>query len=266
MNDLFIGIDYSGAEAPTSRLKALQVYAARPGGAPEKQSSPTRSNNGKPVNWTRAEVAGWLIDLARKGVRYAAGIDHGFSFPLSYFERYRLGDWPAFLVDFVQYWPTDQNHVYVDFIRDGALARRGGPAPGMRVGETNEFRLCERWTSSAKSVFQFDMQGSVAKSTHAGIPWLKRIRDEVGNRVHIWPFDGWLPADGKAVIAEVYPSIFRKRYPIEDRTADEHDAYAVARWLCESASRGILALYFNPPLTLHERAVANREGWILGVA
>lgn len=34
MNDLFIGIDYSGAETPTSRLKALQVYAARPGLSP----------------------------------------------------------------------------------------------------------------------------------------------------------------------------------------------------------------------------------------
>jgi len=32
--DLFIGIDYSGARAPTCRLKGLQVYAAKPGGQP----------------------------------------------------------------------------------------------------------------------------------------------------------------------------------------------------------------------------------------
>jgi hypothetical protein len=38
--------------------------------------------------------------------------------------------------------------------------------------------------SSARSVFQFDVQGSVAKSTHAAIPWLKRIREAAGERVH----------------------------------------------------------------------------------
>ena len=61
------------------------------------------------------------------------------------------------------------------------LHARGGPAPGLRVGEASELRLCERWTSSAKSVFHFDVRGSVAKSTHAGIPWLKRLRDEAGS-------------------------------------------------------------------------------------
>jgi len=31
-------------------------------------------------------------------------------------------------------------------------------------------------------------------------------------------------------ITEVYPSIFKSRYPRDDRTADEQDAYATARW------------------------------------
>ena len=68
------------------------------------------------------------------------------------------------------------------------------------------------------------------------------------------------------LFAEVYPSIFRSRYPTDKRTADEHDAYAVARWLSESAARGVLERYFNPPLTVHERALAAREGWILGIS
>lgn len=63
--DLFIGIDYSGAETPESRLKNLQVYAARAGGAPEKQFSPARSNNSQRCNWSRKEIAEWLIDLAQ---------------------------------------------------------------------------------------------------------------------------------------------------------------------------------------------------------
>ena len=263
--DLFIGIDYSGARTPTCRLKELQVYAAKPGAQPAKVYSPVSSNNKMPWNWTRAEIAAHLIELARQGARYIAGIDHGFSFPVSYFERYHLKSWPEFLDDFVRYWPTDSDHVYAEFVRDGNLARKGGPAPGARIGKATEFRLCERWTSSARSVFHFDVQGSVAKSTHCGIPWLKRIRAAVGDRVHIWPFDGWTPVQGKAVIAEVYPSIFRNRYPRQKRSADEHDAHAVSRWLAESAARGVLGRYFDPPLTVHERARAVREGWILGI-
>jgi hypothetical protein len=49
------------------------------------------------------------------------GIDHGFSFPLRYFEVHRLQpEWSAFLDDFQRHWPTDEN-IYVDFVRDGAV-------------------------------------------------------------------------------------------------------------------------------------------------
>jgi hypothetical protein len=272
--ELFIGIDYSGAQTPDSRLKALQVYAAAPGKEPKRIDTPAiarardtvRSAQSLPRYWSRKDIAAYLIDLAKAGTRYVAGLDHGFSFPESYFRRYGIASWQAFLDDFCHHWPTDQDHVYVDFIRDGALMRsHGWPPPDARVGTTKDFRLCEHWTSSAKSVFQFDMQGSVAKSTHAGIPWLKRIRDAVGDRVHFWPFDGWQPSEGKAVIAEVYPSIFRNRYEKNGRTGDQQDACAVARWLAESAARGVLDRYWNPPLTIEERRTAALEGWILGI-
>lgn len=265
--ELFIGIDYSGAQTPTSRLPGLQVYGASAGGPPQRWNSPTPSNNQQRINWSRAEIAETLLKHAKKGVRFLAGIDHAFSFPNSYFLRYQLHSWPEFLADFVKHWPTDGDHVYVDFIRDGNLARKGGPAPGQRIGQTTEFRICEQWTSSAKSVFQFDVQGTVAKSTHAGIPWLKRLRDEAGDRIHFWPFDGWIPAEGRAVIAEVYPSIFRRRYPRQERTADEHDAYATACWLSEMDQLGFMPGYFKEPsLSPEKLRIAEREGWILGIS
>jgi len=133
------------------------------------------------------------------------------------------------------------------------------------VGATTWLRLCEQWTSSAKSVFQFDMQGSVAKSSHAGVPWLMWLRDQAADRLHFWPFDGWQPEPTKFVIAEVYPSIFRYRYPREGRTVDEHDAYATGRWMAEMSARGVLTEYFDPPLSPAERDVTALEGWILGV-
>ncbi len=92
-----------------------------------------------------------------------------------------------------------------------------------------------------------------------------KIREEVGDLVHFWPFDGWQVPAGKSVIAEVYPSIFRNRFAREDRTPDQQDAYAITRWLKEMDARGRLEQYFQPPLTAEERSVADLEGWILGI-
>jgi hypothetical protein len=90
--DLFIGVDYSGAETPGSRLPGLQVYAARPGAAePKRWSSPTPSNNRQRVNWTRREIAERLRSEIRGGACLLAGIDHGFSFPVSYSNSTSLG-------------------------------------------------------------------------------------------------------------------------------------------------------------------------------
>jgi hypothetical protein len=50
----------------------------------------------------------------------------------------------------------------------------------------------------------------VAKSTHAGIPWLRFIRQHLGSRVHFWPFDGWDVPAGRSVIAEVYPALWSR--------------------------------------------------------
>jgi hypothetical protein len=76
-------------------------------------------------------------------------------------------------------------------------------------------------------VFHFDVQGSVAKSTHSGIPWLRFIR-RLGTRVHFWPFDGWDIPAGRSTIAEVYPSLWRRGFAPEGRTPDQHDAFCIA--------------------------------------
>ena len=61
------------------------------------------------------------------------------------------------------------------------------PPPGPRE---HWRRQCEE-RAKAKSVFHFDVQGAVAKSSHAGIPWLRYPYRQLGGRVHFWPFDDW---------------------------------------------------------------------------
>lgn len=255
--DRYVGIDYSGAQTPTASLKGLRVYAATPQWAPVEVQPPQSPR----TYWTRREVAEWIVERIAEGPRTLIGIDHGFSFPKAYFEKHGLAlDWPRFLDDFQRHWPTDQDHKYVDFIRDGL---HGNGAA--RTGNTRWRRVTEERTRGAKSVFHFDVQGAVAKSTHSGLPWLRFIRQRAGERVWFWPFDGWSIPSDQSVMAEVYPRQWNRTFPREDRTADQHDAYSIAAWMRRADGDGSLADFFDPSLTPAERAKAQIEGWILGV-
>jgi hypothetical protein len=127
-----------------------------------------------------------------------------------------------------------------------------------------QFNFSER-AGGAKSVFHFDVQGSVAKSTHAGIPWLRFIRQRLRERVHFWPFDGWDIPAGRSAIAEVYPALWSRGFANEDRTGDQHDAFSIAAWLSRADRDGCLAAFLKPDLSPPERSLALVEGWILGV-
>jgi hypothetical protein len=252
----YIGIDYSGAGTPMTSLKGLRVFVAEGEAQPSEVLPPPSRRK----YWTRRGIAEWLVVRLAEDVPSLVGIDHGFSFPLRYFEVHRLKpDWPAFLDDFQRHWPTDEDHVYVDFVRDGSVGN--GAA---RMGNTRWRRLTEERAGGAKSVFHFDVQGSVAKSAHAGIPWLRYLRRRPGQRVHFWPFDGWdIPAERSAV-AEVYPRLWSRKFDREGRTDDQHDAFSIAAWLSRADRDGSLAAYLKPDLAPPERAVAQVEGWILG--
>jgi hypothetical protein len=253
MFENYFGIDYSGADTPVKRNNALQVFMATGDGKPVKIKTDVGSN----WNWTRKEIAHWCIEQLKNNDPIIIGIDHAFSFPLSYMARNEISSWDHFLEDFHTHWPTDQDNISVESLRKN----------NERTGKSDEFRLTENWTPSAKSVFQFGIQGQVAMSSHAGIPWLRFLRNhpDLSGKIHIWPFDGFSIPRRISVVAEVYPAIFRRRFPKIYKSGDEHDAYSIVRWFQEMDSRGVLSQYFNPPLTKNEMDKAKLEGWILGV-
>jgi hypothetical protein len=118
------------------------------------------------------------------------------------------------------------------------------------MGDARWRRLTEERAGTAKSVFHFDVQGSVAKSTHAGIPWLRFIRQRLGQRIHFLPFDGW----------EIPPGRSANRRGLSGRPARrlQHRGLAFARrqgWQPRSV-----------PETRPDarRAVAQVDGWIIG--
>ena len=259
----YIGIDYSGAETAESSLKPIRVYGATPATEPQEQLTPSGrpTSRNQPRYWSRERLAKWLREQLSDGTATIVGIDHAFSFPLAFFKKHGLArDWPMFLDHFQRHCPTDERNTYVDFVREGACG-----AWQEVTGDPSWLRVTEMWTATAKSVFLFDVQGAVAKASYAGIPWLRYLRCQSNGGIHFWPFDGWEVPFGRSVIAEVYPSLWMKRFPRQDRDSDQHAAYSVAAWLRRADSDGSLTQFFKPQLNFGERKTADVEGWILGV-
>ena len=246
----YIGIRYSGRKGPGERIREIRVWSAREDHEPYLEQNPDAGDG----RWSRRELAEWLLArLTEDDAPAIVGLDHAFSFPESYMDRHQLKSWDQFLTDFEGHWPTDKFSV--------RELLPGNP----RTGDPDEHRLAGRWTAFPRSVFQFDIQDSPAKATHAGLPWIDYLR-RAGDRVHFWPFDGFQVPIGKSVVAEVRPARLRHRYPKEGLSKIDLDAYAICAWLQERDQLGLLRFYFTPPLSEQEQERARLEGWILGVA
>jgi hypothetical protein len=253
----YIGIDYSGAKTADSRLSGLRVYQASGNTHPIE----LRPEKNRQLHWTRRQLAHWLREQLITKEATVVGIDHGFSFPIAYFETHQWKPhWPTFLKNFKRHWPTDAINARVEDFRihsaDGTT---------QRAGNTRWRRLSEVQAGGAKSVFHFDVPGSVAKSTHAGLPWLLYLRQTLPDRVHFWPFDGWKVTPGQNVLAEVYPSLWSALFPRQAISGDQHDAFCIAAWLQQSDQNDTLAPYLTPSLPQETQKKGLIEGWILGV-
>lgn len=256
MFDRYIGIDYSGAASTSSGLRGLRVFESSHGAQPQE----VRPSTDKRRHWSRRGIAEWLLQELKTGSRSLVGIDHAFSFPEEYFARHGLDrSWPAFLDDFQRHWPTDAPDAKLRDIRQG----KAGNAAA-RAGERTWYRQTELAAGGGKSVFFFDVNGTVAHSTHTGIPWLRFLRTELGSGVRFWPFDGWdSPAETSAIV-EVYPSLWSRSFARDERTPDQHDAWSVAEWMRREDEQGRLLAYFTPSLSAVQQERGRYEGWILG--
>jgi len=260
----YIGIDYSGAGAPDKATDAIQVFRAARSGLPERVAPDGKSR------WSRKALAEWLAERLRGPERILVGLDHAFSFPAACLNELGLASWPAFLARFREEWKTDERAVKP--ARESL--KKWIKVEKKLLGGLDRYRLTERWTSAAKSVFRYGVSGSVYHSSHAGIPWLLYLREQVGPRLHMWPFEGFGFEADQSVVAEIDPAIFKNRYAMElpekhrggKNEGDVLDAFAVCRWLQQTDLAEALPRYFEPPLDREQRELVRLEGWILGIA
>jgi hypothetical protein len=135
--------------------------------------------------WTRRGIAEWLVEHLSEARPTLVGIDHGFSFPVRFFDEYRLPhEWPAFLDDFQKHWPTDHD-IYVAFVREGvcgnAAARRGN-ASWRRVTEQRAraksviYQRADSFYSSPQNAAKFSQE---ARLLLVPAGWLKHVRGQV---------------------------------------------------------------------------------------
>jgi len=95
----------------------------------------------------------------------------------------------ALTMVFLSPWPTLRGSNCRRYCEGGTWEKVGG--------NPSWLRLTEQWTPTAKSLFLFDVQGAVAKSTFAGLPWLRYLRQQC--KIHFWPFAGWDVPPGRSV-------------------------------------------------------------------
>ena len=259
--DRYIGIDYSGANTPVARLNGLAVYQAGSDALPGIVFPQTDDCD----LWSRKLLAQWLVErLKDRNKRILVGIDHGFGFPIAYFEKYSQiprNNWECFLRDFQEHWPTDGD--------DGRVSDIKGDPDQQREGDGGWLRLTDTTANVSSSVFRFTGAGQVGHSTHAGLPWLLYIRQELckaGAKVHFWPFDGWVVCPDQSVVVEVYPRLWNRLFRGQTRGMNEHrrDAYSVARWMSENDQNGCLGQCFDPGVPEEQKDQARTEGWIFG--
>ena len=130
--------------------------------------------------------------------------------------------------------------------------------------------------AAAKTVWQVFGNGTVGSQAIVGMPAVKRLVADLGDKAAVWPFTtGWralTPADlaaSSAVIAEISPAL-AKAAPEPGEIADRAQVRAVAYHLAKLDEAGKLGALFAPSPAQAADAelvgvVEREEGWILGV-
>ena len=293
----FFGIDWSGAKAKSHA--GLQLAHATPGtGAPLRVSPPLSKY------WSRQQVSDYLIEIAEnaKGKDpVLVGIDFAFAHPFadkhSYFPENDLSP-----VDVVSLWAMiDQVNAGQPDLYGGAMFRHAiwgdyylAPphyqarhyASRRRVTEIAA-RIAGR---SPSPTFKAVGADNVSTGSLAGMRMLHQLKQHLGARLSVWPFDAIIAGQTNLVLVEIFPSFYFYRLgmvpakkaaadpaflnqalasygsdgvPTDFRAmghdADEADAIIAAAALRHFSTASSFCL--SPDINV----AAQQEGWIYGV-
>ena len=293
----FFGIDWSGAKAKSH--VGLQLAHATPGtGAPLRVSPPLSKY------WSRQQVSDYLIEIAEnaKGKDpVLVGIDFAFAHPFadkhSYFPENDLSP-----VDVVSLWAMiDQVNAGQPDLYGGAMFRHAiwgdyylAPPHYQARHYASRRRVTEiaaRTTGRSPSpTFKAVGADNVSTGSLAGMRMLHQLKQHLGARLSVWPFDAIIAGQTNLVLVEIFPSFYFYRLgmvpakkaaadpaflnqalasygsdgvPTDFRAmghdADEADAIIAAAALRHFSTASSFCL--SPDINV----AAQQEGWIYGV-
>ena len=293
----FFGIDWSGAKAKSH--VGLQLAHATPGtGAPLRVSPPLSKY------WSRQQVSDYLIEVAEnaKGKDpVLVGIDFAFAHPFadkhSYFPENDLSP-----VDVVSLWAMiDQVNAGQPDLYGGAMFRHAiwgdyylAPPHYQARHYASRRRVTEIAARTAgrspSPTFKAVGADNVSTGSLAGMRMLHRLKQHLGARLSVWPFDAIIAGQTNLVLVEIFPSFYFYRLgmvpakkaaadpaflnqalasygsdgvPTDFRAmghdADEADAIIAAAALRHFSTASSFCL--SPDINV----AAQQEGWIYGV-
>lgn len=294
--DAYIIVDWTAAEGRKTGDQTLWIGVvkrdARFRFAYESHNPGTRAEG-------EALLRTLLADLAKKGQRVLLGFDFGLGFPAGTAKRLGLSGepwaatWKFMAANVVDKADNTNNRFAVAAKMNRLMTNEarpfwGAPAryaqtwmsttkPEGGYGDTPEFRLTEKAAKKkgGKPAAVWQMHGAsvVGGQTLLGMAAARRLVDELGPSVAVWPFGTGWKALGKddveplsVLIAEVHTPLFpAKPEPGEGKTAAAVRSTAQALWRADEKDE--LGKLFAPPKGTSEKDVAAvqlEEGWMLG--
>lgn len=247
---------------------------------------------------TRDETSARLTSLFERelkaGRSVLAGFDFSFSFPAGSAAKLKRveGGWRAWWSELAALTEDARDNRNNRFEAAANLNRRltGAPGPfwGCPPGSENawltakrpattfaEHRLTEKRAreqhgARPQSSWKLYTAGAVGGQSLLGLPRLEGLRQRLGSRLRVWPFETGFSVPGETPVvwlAEIYPSLFdwdRQRGGVPD----ERQVRACAAEMRRAGQDGRLAqwLTLSGGLSAAERrTTTDEEGWILGV-
>lgn len=239
-----------------------------------------------------------LADLKRRNEKALIGWDFALGYPAGTAAMLKVGDWAGlwkFLAANVVDKPTNVNNRFQvaakmnRLMTDEAKPFWGAPANDAQrwLSSTKPehpddlpalYRHCERATqgkgkAGAKTVWQIFGNGTVGSQAIVGIPHVRQLREKLGDRAKVWPFEtGWQAlkpddvADLDAVLVEIYPALGAVK-PEAGEVPDRAQVRAQCEYFARLDEAGKLGELFAAPKDAKPELVADverEEGWILG--
>jgi hypothetical protein len=280
----YVAVDWSAKSSPATGPDSIWIAVLDTGSqAVVLHNPPTRHE-------ARALLAAVVVDDAATLV----GIDVGLGYPAGTAARFGLAagvaPWLATWRWFAEHVRDDHRNANNRFEVAADLNRRSGGAAGPFWGcppgseydglsprkvapdPLGPFRATELALRAAgrspMSMWQLTGAGSVGSQSLTAVPVLAGWRDDLGERLVVWPFETGLAepdvvANG-VVVAEVWPTQFDPPYPA-GTVRDAAQVAHVARALADADRSGELGRWFRPSVPADvARAVVDEEGWVLG--